>query len=245
LDALPEVSEERKRPSRWGAAFVRSEGGAGVTDAGNKLYAKVLKTVEVLAGALGHPQSPLAGLGRKTNIDKINDRCGDYVEAVLGRPLLARHLPSGGVDTGYNEWTAEKAREYALEYNSGDPDDLAAARMLQCVAAAEDVEAARTSIGITAEMTCFDFVNWLTASVSFGQYVAWTKDRLTELNATRIRENAPTRPAGRMRSAAGMLKQLRRRAGHRQGRQLRGDAESMPDTEWSFGRPGGSGDVRM
>jgi hypothetical protein len=175
-----------------------------VTDAGNKLYAKVLKTVEVLAGALGHPQSPLARLAGKANIDKINERCGDYVEAVLGRPLLAKHLLSGAVDTGYVDWTNEKARAYALEYNSADPDDLAAARMLQCVAAAEDVEAARTAIGITADMTCFDFVNWLTASPSFGQYVAWTKDKLTELNATRIRENAPTRPAGRMRSAAGM-----------------------------------------
>jgi hypothetical protein len=159
--------------------------------------------------------------------------------------LLAKHLLSGAVDTGYVDWTNEKARAYALEYNSADPDDLAAARMLQCVAAAEDVEAARAAIGITADMTCFDFVNWLTASVSFGQYVAWTKDKLTELNATRIRENAPTRPAGRMRSAAGMLKQLRRRLAHRQGRQLRGDAESVPDTEWSFGRPGGNSDVRM
>jgi hypothetical protein len=48
-----------------------------VTASGNKLYAKVLKSVELLAGALGQPQSPLERLGGKSNIDKVNDRCGD------------------------------------------------------------------------------------------------------------------------------------------------------------------------
>ena len=209
-------------------------------DAGNKLYAKVLKTVELLACELDMPQAPLERLGGKSSIAKINERCGDYVEAVLGRPLLARHLLSGGVDTGYNEWTAEKAREYAPQYNTGDPDDLAAARMLQCIAAAEDVEAARQSVGITTELTCFEFASWVSASPSFRSYVAWTREKLTEQNAARIREGAPSRPAGRMRSAAGLLKQMRRRAAHRQSRQLREETASMPDTEWSFGRPAGS-----
>lgn len=98
LDSLPEESEARKAPSRWGAVFARSPDTVGVEDPGNKLYAKVLFTVQCWALTLECTGAPLQGIARKTNVKKLNERCGDIVEAVLGRPLLRRHLEAGGVE---------------------------------------------------------------------------------------------------------------------------------------------------
>ena len=76
LEQVPERDPEgvRKNPSRWGAAFVRTAEVAGVTDAGNAFYHRVMILLEEMAKFLN--MLPLTTLHRKLNTHRKNERAG-------------------------------------------------------------------------------------------------------------------------------------------------------------------------
>ena len=94
--------------------FRRDFGGQGVTDSGNKLYAKAFYVLECVAQTLGIAGAPVESVLRKSNWKMKNELCGDLLGAVLGRPLLERHLATGAADSGYVNWTNAVSENYAL-----------------------------------------------------------------------------------------------------------------------------------
>jgi len=245
LGELPEGSEERKKPSRWGSVFRRDFGGQGVTDSGNKLYAKAFYVLECVAQTLGIAGAPVESVHRKSNWRRLNELCGDLVEAVLGRPLLAQHLATGQPDTGYVNWTNEVSEQFALQLNCNEPTGQAAARMLLFATAVEDLVA----VWGTEELQADEFVRRVCATASFLPQIAWGRERITATNAADIREAAPKRLGTRLRSAAGVQRQLQRHNEHKRKRGGRGTAPSrpadwdtgslpsVPETDWSYGVP--------
>jgi hypothetical protein len=83
LGQLPEGSEVRKKPSHLGSVFRRVFGGQGVTGSGNKMYAKAFYVLECVAQTLGIAGAPVESVHRKSNWRRLNELCGDLVEAVL------------------------------------------------------------------------------------------------------------------------------------------------------------------
>ena len=245
LGQLPEGSEVRKAPSRWGSVFSRDFQVQGVTDSGNKLYAKAFYVLECMAQTLGYAGAPVESVHRKSNWKKLNELCGDLVEAVLGRPLLAQHLATGNADTGYVNWTKELSEQFALQLNCNEPTGQAAARMLVFVTAVEDLVA----VWGAEELQADEFVQRVCATSSFLPQVAWCRERITATNAALIRDVAPKRLGSRLRSAAGVQRQLQRHEEHKRKRGGRGTAPSrpadtdtgslpsVPETDWSFGVP--------
>jgi len=212
LETIPEKDPcgLRKAPSRWGAVFTRSVGIAEqVVDEGNAFYYKVISLLEAMAVRLGMP--PLRRLRLKTNLDKLRDRAGDYLEAVLGRPALEQHLAAGGVDTGYSDWTDERAREWCVNLGHTDPRERAAARMLQLVAAVQDLDAVLAVALVAGSTWSAEDLIELVFSADRHAAQAALVAAVTPEAAARIQRGDAAAPASRRRSAAGILRQEERR----------------------------------
>jgi hypothetical protein len=198
-----------------------------------------------VAQTLGIAGAPVEIVHRKSNWKRLNELCGDLVEAVLGRPLLAQHLASGGEDTGYKYWSNQVSEEFALQLNCNEPAGQAAARMLLFVTAVEDLVAVWGAEEVQAD----EFVRRVCTTASFLPQIAWGRERITASNAEAIRAAAPKRLGTRLRSAAGVLHQLQRKEEHKRKRGGRGKASSrpadwdtgslpsVPETDWSYGAP--------
>ncbi len=218
IDSEPEKSEKRKAPSRWGAVFQRQlpPRHGDVIDPGNAFYLYVFRALEHCAMLLQLPGAPMQGIARKSNISKIRGRAGDLVEAVLGAPFLRRHLESGQADTKYSGWINETPAQWGYDLNSTDADDIAASRMLTCVAAVEDLQHYLETAGEshrTPEQFCeLVFSN---KRLSLPELAGF----FTPAAASAIREAAPVRPAKRQRSLVGFARQHARRQAAYQGQQ--------------------------
>ncbi len=168
IDSEPEKSETRKAPSRWGAVFQRQlpPRHGDVFDLGNAFYLYVFRALEHCAMLLQLPGAPMQSIARKSNVKKIRGRAGDLVEAVLGAPFLRRHLESGQADTQYSGWNNETAAQWGYDLNSTDADDIAASRMLTCVATVEDLQQVLKTAG-ESDRTPEQFCQLVFSDVSY------------------------------------------------------------------------------
>ena len=210
LDSVPEKDPQglRKAPSRWGAVFTRTAGVSGVVDEGNAFYYKLIALLEAMAMQLGRPG--LQRLRQKTSVAKIQERAGDYLEAVLGRPALQRHVAMGGRDTGYADWTAESAAQWEVSLGHTDPAERAAGRVLQLVAAVQDLETVMRDTLRPGTWTCEELIEVVFMSENCS-LLGRLREAVSPDAAARIRLGDPGAPARRRRSAAGLLKQEQRR----------------------------------
>ena len=240
LDAVPEKDPDglRKAPSRWGAAFQRARNTTGVVDKGNAFYLFVVRALERGAAELRLLGTPLVGLQRKRNIDKIEERAGDLVEAVLGAPCLRQHLESGSADTGFEHWTNESASLWAVQLNTKEPDAIAAHRMLAVIAAMEDVIQGVTA-GTHEAPTATELCEAVFQDDPL-RFLQWSDSHVTPDAAHAIRAGEPSRPATRQRSAAGLAKQAARRQTAKRARGRGRGGRATSELPWS-GSPRGGG----
>ena len=234
LDAVPEKDPEglRKAPSRWGAVFVRAAGVQGVTDEGNKFYSFVVALLEYLAVWLGRPA--LTRLHGKTNTAKVEERAGDYVEAVLGRAPREKHLAAGGTDTGYDLWTDLEASNWAVDLSHTDPADRSAGRMLQVCAAVQDFTAAvRLGNVLPDEFSTDEWVQFVFQENAL-ELVEEARRRVSPAAARSIAAREPGAPAKRRRSVAGLVHQAQRR-------RHRGAGRAGPEAAAAAGTAGSAG----
>ena len=206
IDSEPEKSETRKAPSRWGAVFQRQlpPRHGDVFDLGNAFYLYVFRALEHCAMLLQLPGAPMQSIARKSNVKKIRGRAGDLVEAVLGAPFLRRHLESGQADTQYSGWNNETAAQWGYDLNSTDADDIAASRMLTCVATVEDLQQVLKTAG-ESQRTPEQFCELVFLNTR--EFLPVLSGVFTPAAASAIRKAAPNRPAKRQRSLVGFTKQ--------------------------------------
>ena len=206
IDSEPEKSETRKAPSRWGAVFQRQlpPRHGDVFDLGNAFYLYVFRALEHCAMLLQLPGAPMQSIARKSNVKKIRGRAGDLVEAVLGAPFLRRHLESGQADTQYSGWNNETAAQWGYDLNSTDADDIAASRMLTCVATVEDLQQVLKTAG-ESRRTPEKFCQLVLSNES--SLLPALGGVFTSAAASAIREAAPDRPTKRQRSLVGFARQ--------------------------------------